>query len=277
VRGLLPRRKLLGPRAVKITQLGPDDPQSLAFRVYDAAVALTPEQEWSIVACGLIAHADGELSAGECDPVLAAIDERLAPEERTKWTAILTDRDALEQHLVNLPPPLPLFYEEMLERAWSIALADGAGSEAEREVFDLIADTLGCDSEEVARWREQWDQRAATVAGEKACFAALLIHADGVIDPDEATAFRNLVQRLPVDASRRAEFEALLVTPPKLDDVKTRLAGLPRERRLEVLRSIAPLIFTSSQAEVGAQMFRELARGAAAPADVVEQLLTPPT
>lgn len=236
-------------------------------------MALTPEQEWSIVACGLIAHADGELTAGECDPVLAVIDERLPPDLRAKWTAILLDREALERHLEDLPPPLPLFCEELLERAWSIALADGEGSEAEREVFMLIADTLGIEREEVARWRETWDRRAAQVAREKACFAALLVHADGVIDPEESQRFNALIERLPVPASEKPQLQAYLQHAPQVAEVKTRLAGLPRERRIEVLRSIAPLVYASSQAEVGAQLFRELGQAAAVPTDVVENLL----
>jgi hypothetical protein len=31
---------------------------------------LTPEQEWTLVACGLIAHADDELEFGEWDQIL---------------------------------------------------------------------------------------------------------------------------------------------------------------------------------------------------------------
>jgi hypothetical protein len=42
---------------------------------------LTPEQEWIIAVCGLIAHADGELSPGESDHVLGMLDERLTREE----------------------------------------------------------------------------------------------------------------------------------------------------------------------------------------------------
>ncbi len=238
---------------------------------------LTPEQEWSIVACGLIAHADGELTAGECDPILAVIDERLPANIREKWTNILLDREALQQHLVDLPPPLPLFYEELLERAWSIALADGAGSAAEREVFDMIADTLGIDLEQVAGRREKWDREAAQIAEEKACFAALLIHADGVVDPEEALRFRGLINRLPVEQERKVAYLEYLAHAPDLASVKTRLAAYPRERRIEVLRSIAPLVYASSQAQIGAQLFREIAQAAAAPPDVVEKLLQPQT
>ena len=50
---------------------------------------LTPEQEWIIAACGLIAHADGDLSTGESDQMLTMLDERLTPAEHDRWVALL--------------------------------------------------------------------------------------------------------------------------------------------------------------------------------------------
>ena len=236
-------------------------------------MALTPEQEWTIVACGLIAHADGELTAGECDPVLAASDERLPSDERATWTAILTDGDALERRFQQTPPPLPLFHEELLERAWSIALADGDASEAEHAALVRIAAHIGVDLEELAAWRARWDKAAAELAEHKACFAALLIHADGTIDPAEVDGFRAFVERMPVDPTRRVEFLEMLDRAPTLDHIGARIAGLPRERRIEVLRAIAPLVAASEQEQVGRAFFLELAAQAAAPPGLAERLL----
>ncbi len=236
-------------------------------------MALTPEQEWTIVACGLMAHADGELTEGECDPVLAAIDERLPPSERARWTALLIDRAALERHFEALPPPLPLFYEELLERAWSIALAGEAG-EAELAMLERIARHIDADLDELATWRARWTQAAGELAEQKARFAALLIHADGTIDPPEAEKFRALVDRMPLTDERKASLLALLDAPPTLDHVGARLAALPRERRLEVLRSVAPLVAASEHEEIGRRFFLELANYAAAPEGLAERLLS---
>ena len=92
---------------------------------------LTPEQEWIIAACGLIAHADGDLSPGESDQMLAMLDERLTPDEHQRWATLLVDGPALTRAFAELPPPLPAFTEPLLEKAWTMALADGHASDAE--------------------------------------------------------------------------------------------------------------------------------------------------
>ena len=55
---------------------------------------LSPEQEWTIVACGLVAHADGILEVGEWDQVLYLLDERLDNEESQAWLELLAERRA---------------------------------------------------------------------------------------------------------------------------------------------------------------------------------------
>ena len=57
---------------------------------------LTPEQEWTLVACGLIAHADDELEFGEWDQILRLIDAAVDDEEMQPWLDLLGDRPALE-------------------------------------------------------------------------------------------------------------------------------------------------------------------------------------
>ena len=100
---------------------------------------LSPEQEWTLVACGLIAHADGILEVGEWDQVLELLDERLDGDEATRWLDELADKAAREARLGELVPPAPLFSEPILEKAWRMALADGAGSDVEAAVHDTVA------------------------------------------------------------------------------------------------------------------------------------------
>ena len=237
---------------------------------------LTPEQEWIIAACGLIAHADGELSSGESDQVLAMLDERLTPQEHARWLLLLTDHAALEATFRELPPPLPAFTEPLLEKAWTMALADGHASELEVRVLEHIASDIGIDAAELAAWRRQWTELAVELAEHIAEFAAILVHHDGAIDPAEAAAFRALLTRLPLTPDRRDHLaERLLARAPDRDHVGARLAALPRERRLTVLRSLAPLVAASSRADLGRAFFLDLARTAAIPADQAQRLLTP--
>src|SRR5690606_744373 len=117
---------------------------------------LTPEQEWILVACGMIAHADDMLEFGEWDQILRLVDANVDDAELQPWIDMLGDRPALERRFAELAPPLPHVCEQLLEQAWRMALADGAGSEVEAAVHDRIAEKLGVDLEQVAAWRERW-------------------------------------------------------------------------------------------------------------------------
>lgn len=237
---------------------------------------LTPEQEWIIAACGLIAHADGDLSPGESDQMLVMLDDRLAPDEHARWLALLADGPALRQAFAELPPPLPAFTEPLLEKAWTMALADGHASDAELRELERIADELGISASELAGWRRQWTEHAVELAEHTAAFAAVLVHHDGTIDPDEATQFRALLDRLPLSPHRREQLAtSLLASAPAVDHVGARLAALPRERRLSVLRSLAPLVAASSRADLGRSFFLSMARAAAIPAEQATSMLGP--
>lgn len=235
---------------------------------------LTPEQEWIIAACGLIAHADGDLSPGESDQVLAMLDEHLSPDEHTRWLALLADHDALRRAFAELPPPLPAFTEPLLEKAWTMALADGHAGEAEIRELERIAEEIGIDAHDLADWRRQWTARAVDLAEHIATFAAALIHHDGAIDAEEQRRFNELLARLPLpDARRQRLAHDLHARPPSLDQAGPTLASLPRERRLTLLRAIAPLVAASSQAELGRAFFLDLARAAAIAPEQAARLL----
>jgi len=238
---------------------------------------LTPEQEWIIAACGLIAHADGDLSTGESDQMLVMLEERLTPAEHARWVALLADGPALARAFAELPPPLPAFTEPLLEKAWTMALADGHASDAELRELERIADELGIGAGELAGWRRHWTEHAVELAEHTAAFAAVLVHHDGTIDPEEATQFRALLGRLPLSPHRREQLAtSLLASAPALDHVGASLAALPRERRLSVLRSLAPLVAASSRADLGRAFFLDLARTAAIPAEQASAMLDPP-
>lgn len=227
---------------------------------------VTPEQEWIIAVCGLIAHADGELSPGESDHVLAMLDERLTPDEHARWVRLLGDHDALTAAFAELAPPLPAFAEPLLEKAWMMVLADGDASATELRMLERIAADIGIDADELGGWRARWTAHAAEFAEHIVAFAAVLIHHDGTIDPAEAEQFRGLVGRLPLAPARReALIAAYLAAPPSVDRLGARLAALPRDGRLTVLRALAPLVAASSRADLGRAFFLDLARAAAIP------------
>ena len=92
-------------------------------------MSLTPEQEWLLVGCGLIAHADEVLDIGEWDAALRLIDQTLSEPDREAWRAIFTDIDQLEERFAALAPVAPELHQPILHRCWKMALVDGAASD----------------------------------------------------------------------------------------------------------------------------------------------------
>lgn len=234
---------------------------------------LSPEQEWTIVACGLVAHADGILEVGEWDQVLWMLDDRVPEDEAAKWLDVLADRGALGEKLEKLPLPPPFFAETILERAWRMALADGRGSDDEAAVHDDLAKRLGIDAAEAKTWREGWRARAKQRAESIAAFAALLANADGVAESGERAEFTDLIDRLPVDDDRRPALAALIDAPPAMDDVVGRLAALAPEERSIALVSLAPIVRSSSFGDRERDLFIQLAERVAVSRDDAERML----
>ena len=234
---------------------------------------LTPEQEWTLVACGMIAHADDELEFGEWDQILRLIDTTVEDEQVQPWLDVLGDRPALERRFAELEPPLPFVCEQLLEQAWRMALADGSGSEVEAAVHDRIAEKFGISTEQAQTWREQWTADAATRAELVVSFAAALANLDGRMDSAEAVQFDSLLERMPLTVSRRLELANLLYAPPKIEELGTKLAALAAEAREAVLYDIAPLVQASHSGDREREVFLELASLAAVPPDRAQQLL----
>ncbi|PRP97656.1 Tellurite resistance protein TerB [Enhygromyxa salina] len=234
---------------------------------------LTPEQEWTLVACGMIAHADDMLEFGEWDQILRLIDTNVDDEQMQPWLDMLGDRPTLERRFAELEPPLPHFAEELLEQAWRMALADGSGSEVEAAVHDRIAEKIGVSPDQAQSWRDRWTAEAATRAELVVGFAAALANLDGRMDSAEAAQFDSLLERMPVSVSRRVELSMLLYSPPKLEALGGRLVGLERDAREAVLYEVAPLVQASERGDREREVFFELAELAAVSPERARELL----
>jgi uncharacterized tellurite resistance protein B-like protein len=234
---------------------------------------LSPEQEWTLAACGLVAHADGIVEDGEWDRVLWMLDERIGAEDASTWVELLADRARLGAHLDSLPPPMPFFAEGILEKAWRMALADGEGSEHEAEVHDVLAARMGVPADEVARLRQQWlaqaQRRSELVAG----FAAILANLDGRLDLAEAAELDALVERLPVSAERRSALRALRADPPPLDRVVGELMAMDAEERGIALLALVPLVHTHGEGSRERALFLDVAAHVAIPPAEARRML----
>ena len=234
---------------------------------------LSPEQEWTLAACGLIAHADGIIEVGEWDRVLWMLDERIGDDDASEWTDLLEDRDRLGAHLEGLAPPPPLFSEAILEKAWRMALADGAGSEHEAAVHDDLAKRLGVSADEVGRLRAQWLEQAQRRSELVAGFAAVVANLDGRLDPAEAAELDALLERLPVAEGRRPALEAMRDQPPSLDEIVGALLGTDAEERRIALQAIVPLLRASARGDRERELFLDVATRLAIPRGEAERML----
>ena len=237
-------------------------------------MALTPEQEWTLVACGMIAHADDVLEIGEWDEIVRLINARITDEEQQHWLGVLTDRAQLETLFAGMAPPPPIFSETLMRQAWHMALADGHGSDIEAAVHDRIADRIGISAEQAADWRQLWNERAAARAELVVAFAAAVANLDGRMDSAEAAQFDTLLERQPVSVSRRLQLAELLYSPPQLEVIATRIGEFDEEEREAVLYDIAPIVNASHRGEQEREAFYMLADAAAIPRDKADALLS---
>ena len=230
-------------------------------------MALKLELEWTLVACGLVALADGVLKGGEAGRVLDMVHEALPPEEQDEWIDLVSDRERLLARVARLAPPPADSHEQILRRAWSIALVDGEGSTDEARVLEQIGERLGIERGHVVTWRKLWTSEAIETAGHIASFAALLLHRRGAaarkpskqLPPPDREQFLQLLARMPLSDARRQRLHRLMDESPTVEDLGNTLLWLSAERRDEVLRELASHIRTGGHGSLGRQLFLALA------------------
>ncbi|MCR9160518.1 MAG: TerB family tellurite resistance protein [Nannocystaceae bacterium] len=220
---------------------------------------LSPEQEWTLVACGLVAHADGVLDAAELEQVLWMLDERLDGDDSAAWVERLGSEDALRTHAKGLQLPPPLFSEDILSKAWRMALTDGRGTDREAQVHDELAGMLGEDADAAARWRQAWSTQAEARAELIAGFAAHIAQADGQVSDAERESFDALLGRLPLAEGTTEAMKNLIDEPPEMMMLIGGFAGLaPEERRIAMLE-LVPVVTADGRDAVARKAFIDLA------------------
>jgi len=235
-------------------------------------MSVTPVQEWVLIGCGLIAHADEIIDIGEWDEVLRLLAE-VAVEDEGAWRALLADQDALEERFASLTVPAAEHHEEILRRCWSMALVDGGDSEIETTVFERIARALGTNDRQASAWREGWTQEALRRAELTAGLAAAFANLDGQLGFNEAIHFDNLLDRLPLPMGRRLELANLLHKPPKIKPLVEALGLLSPDLRIQVLHQLVPLVNASKRGGREQLALFDLAAKVEVPRATIEGLL----
>ena len=230
-------------------------------------MALTLELEWTLVACGLVALADGVLKGGEASRVLDMVNAALGPEDQDTWIDLISSREGLLARADALARPPDDSPERVLRRAWSIALVDGEGSLDEARILEQLGARLGIERDQVIVWRKLWTSQAIETAGHVATFAALLLHRHATAAPqlgaplgvNERAKFLRLLAGMPLSEARRVRLHRLLDEAPGVEDLGSALLWLSAERRDEVLRELATYLRTGNDGPLGRQLFLALA------------------
>lgn len=224
-------------------------------------MAVTPETEWILVACGLIAHADGVLDGNEAERLMAMIDDRIGEDDYPEWLSVISNKDELEARYAALPDPPPEQHRSVLEEAWSMALVDGERNTEELLVLTKIAERLGVDPIQLEFWRAAWTRNEQEFANAVADLAAQVLGGGEPLYEDDLSPFLDLVERLPTSQAERERLGGLATAPPNDREALGRaLAALPRSRRIQAFGLVASLVGSSVDAEQARARFVEVGR-----------------
>ncbi len=224
-------------------------------------MSLSDVDTWTLVAGGLVAHADERLEGQEWGHLVALLEVEDADATLDTWLERLMDAEQLEAAFAKLPPlPAAADRERVLYRAWQVALSDGEASEVEASVHQRVAERLGVPAQQAEAWRAEWSRLAARRAELAVGIAAWLANLDGRLDAAEASQFTDLLERAPISVGRRLDLGEQLHAPPDLDDVVAQVVALPEDERLAVLRDLAPMVHASARGEQERAAYLQIAR-----------------
>lgn len=236
-------------------------------------MALSPASKWTLVACGVVAHADGVLDGEECDRLMALIEEEASDDEYASWLATLSDPRKLGEILEGLAPPPAATHREILEQAWILSVVDGERSTSEIEALQRVADQLGVEPMQLEFWKEAWDQAQDAFAEAIARTLALVVGGDSPVPEADRRLVEEIIWRLPTSQELREELGVLAAVAQPAEQVVRALDAIPRRRRLWLFKLIAPAVASSATPDHAARRFIELATRVGIEADRAQRLL----
>jgi uncharacterized tellurite resistance protein B-like protein len=235
---------------------------------------VSPETQWVLVACGLIAHADGEIDGNEAERLMAMVDEKIPADDYADWLGWIGDRTKLDELYAALPDPPPEQHRSLLEEAWTMAMVDGTRNTQELLVLAQLADRLGVEPMQLEFWREAWTTAEREFATHGAEAALWSLGAGEPIYEDDHSPYLDLIERLPTSHEERARLREL-AQKPGIDRAALgrALAAMPRPKRMRLFKLVGPLVRDAATPEESLERFRELAKDAGLISVPIEELL----
>lgn len=236
-------------------------------------MALSLESQWTVVACGVMAHADGVLDGEECDLLLAMVEGEANAEEYSAWLSTISDRARLEEMLAQLETPPQAVHREILETAWTVAVADGERTDAEQEALSRIATHLGVESVQLEFWREAWTEGQHALAELVTDAACVVLAGEAPLDSDGRTVIRKLGRTVPTTDAHREELVGATAIPKNAEDIGRRLRGIPKRRRQWLIKTLAGVPGQTPRREDAQRRLQALGESAGLSDEILKSLL----
>lgn len=223
-------------------------------------MALSLTTQWTLVASGLVAHADHVLSGEECERLMALVDEEVDGDAYAQWMSIVSDRERLETMLAGLSPAPAESHRQILEDAWLMAVVDGERVDAEIDALRRIAARLKVEPAQLDFWREAWSTAQHAYAETAVAALAHVLGGGGPALREDDGSIERFVHALPTTHEHRAKLVAAGLVPQAAEAVQLRLQALARSQRRDLVRRLATAAVDAAGAVDAHERWRALGR-----------------
>ncbi|MCA9709894.1 MAG: TerB family tellurite resistance protein [Myxococcales bacterium] len=235
-------------------------------------MALSLQTQWTLVASGLVAHADHVLAGEECERLMALVDQEVDGDEYAQWMAAISDPDQLRTMLVGLAVPPPETHREILEEAWLMAVVDGERADEELDALRRVAERLGVESMQLDFWREAWTTAQQRYADDAVAVLGWVLGGGGPVLADDQATVDDFVHALPTTHEHRETLRAAGRVPQDRDGVDRRVHGLGKPQRRDLLRRLVEAIPGAARPDDARDRWQALAEAMGLSSEELERL-----
>lgn len=236
-------------------------------------MALSLVTQWTLVASGLMAHADRVVSGEECERLMTLVDEEADGDAYAEWLTIVSDPQGLETMLEELSPPPADSHRQILEDAWLMAVVDGERVEEEQRTLERIATQLGVQPLQLELWRKAWTTAQQSFAQSATMALCWVLGGGEPVAEEDRAAVESFVHGLPTTHEHRAQLSSVELAPPEHEEeVERRLRALHPAQRRDVVQRLAAASAGATHHEEATERWTALGRALGLDAKELAQL-----